>query len=164
VVSNFVIQALKGEPITIYGEGNQTRSFCYVDDLIDGLIRLMESPDSETGPINLGNPAETTILDLAQRIIALTGSASSIVMRPLPQDDPRQRNPDISKARSVLNWKPKVPLEKGLERTIRYFEQTLALRDLRSAQAPQQIFPRQLSSSFAPDRIRDNQATRPRQS
>jgi UDP-glucuronate decarboxylase len=126
VVSNFVIQALKGEPITIYGDGSQTRSFCYVDDLVDGLIRLMESPDSETGPINLGNPAENTILELAQKVVAMTGSKSAIVMRPLPSDDPRQRNPDIGKARGVLNWEPKVPLEQGLERTIRYFTALVA--------------------------------------
>jgi len=121
VVSNFVIQALKGQPITIYGDGSQTRSFCFVDDLVDGLMRLMASPDSETGPINLGNPAENTILELAQKVIAMTGSKSQIEMRPLPSDDPRQRNPDIAKARSVLKWEPKVPLDKGLEKTIAYF-------------------------------------------
>jgi UDP-glucuronate decarboxylase len=121
VVSNFVVQALKGAPITIYGDGSQTRSFCFVDDLVDGLIRLMESPDSETGPVNLGNPAENTILQLAQKIVAMTGSQSKIEMRPLPSDDPRQRNPDISKARRELQWEPKVPLEKGLEKTIAYF-------------------------------------------
>jgi UDP-glucuronate decarboxylase len=126
VVSNFVIQALKGEPITIYGDGSQTRSFCYVDDLVDGLIRLMESPDSETGPINMGNPAENTILQLAQKIIALTGSKSTIELRPLPSDDPRQRNPDIAKARKVLNWEPKVQLEEGLRKTIQYFRQSLS--------------------------------------
>jgi len=121
VVSNFVIQALKGEPITIYGDGSQTRSFCFVDDLVDGLMRLMASPDSETGPINLGNPAENTILELAQKVIAMTGSNSHIEMRPLPSDDPRQRNPDISKARKILQWEPKVPLDKGLAKTIAYF-------------------------------------------
>jgi len=121
VVSNFVIQALKGEPITIYGDGSQTRSFCFVDDLVDGLMRLMASPDSETGPINLGNPAENTILELAQKVIAMTGSKSRIEMRPLPSDDPRQRNPDISKARKILQWEPKVPLDKGLAKTIAYF-------------------------------------------
>ena len=125
VVSNFIVQALKGDPIAIYGEGNQTRSFCYVDDLVDGLIRLMESPDAETGPVNLGNPAETTILELAQKVVAMTGSKSSIVRRPPQQDDPRQRNPDISKARSVLNWEPKVPLAEGLEKTIQYFAKTI---------------------------------------
>ena len=123
VVSNFIVQALKGEPITIYGDGNQTRSFCYVDDLVDGLIRLMDTPDDETGPVNLGNPTEITILELAQKIVAMTGSKSAIVMRPLPQDDPRQRNPDIGKARSLLKWEPKVALDEGLEKTIRYFEQ-----------------------------------------
>jgi UDP-glucuronate decarboxylase len=123
VVSNFVIQALKGQPITIYGDGSQTRSFCFVDDLVDGLMRLMASPDSETGPINLGNPAENTILELAQKVIAMTGSKSHIEMRPLPSDDPRQRNPDISKARDILQWEPRVPLDKGLEKTIAYFRQ-----------------------------------------
>jgi len=126
VVSNFVIQALKGEPITIYGDGSQTRSFCFVDDLVDGLMRLMASPDSETGPINLGNPAENTILELAQKVIAMTGSNSHIEMRPLPSDDPRQRNPDISKARKILQWEPKVPLDKGLEKTIAYFRDIIA--------------------------------------
>ncbi len=123
VVSNFIVQALKSEPVTIYGEGNQTRSFCFVEDMVDGLIRLMDTPDSETGPVNLGNPAETTILELAQKIVAMTGSKSSIVMRPLPQDDPRQRSPDISKARSLLKWEPKVALGVGLEKTIQYFAQ-----------------------------------------
>jgi len=126
VVSNFVIQALKGEPITIYGDGSQTRSFCFVDDLVDGLMRLMASPDSETGPINLGNPAENTILELAQKVIAMTGSKSHIEMRPLPSDDPRQRNPDISKARKILQWEPKVSLDKGLEKTIAYFRDIIA--------------------------------------
>ena len=126
VVSNFVIQALKGEPITIYGDGSQTRSFCFVDDLVDGLMRLMASPDSETGPINLGNPAENTILELAQKVIAMTGSNSHIEMRPLPSDDPRQRNPDISKARKILQWEPKVPLDKGLAKTIAYFRDIIA--------------------------------------
>jgi UDP-glucuronate decarboxylase len=121
VVSNFVIQALKGQPITIYGDGSQTRSFCFVDDLVDGLIRLMESPDTETGPINLGNPAEHTILRLAEKIVAMTGSKSTIEMRPLPSDDPRQRNPDIAKAKNVLQWEPKVKLEEGLAKTIAYF-------------------------------------------
>ena len=126
VVSNFIVQALKGEPITIYGEGNQTRSFCFVDDLVDGLIRLMGTPDSETGPVNLGNPAETTILELARKVVAMTGSKSEIVMRPLPQDDPRQRNPDITKARSLLQWEPKVKLDTGLEKTIQYFAKRIS--------------------------------------
>ena len=125
VVSNFVVQALRGEPLTIYGSGSQTRSFCFVDDLVDGLIRLMEAPDSETGPINLGNPAENSILELAQKIVAMTGSSSSIEVHPLPSDDPRQRNPDISKARSLLDWEPKTSLEEGLPKTISYFEQRI---------------------------------------
>jgi len=122
VVSNFITQALKGEPITIYGNGHQTRSFCFVDDLVEGLIRLMETPDTVTGPINLGNPSESTILDLAQKIIALTGSKSRIVLRPLPADDPRQRNPDITQARDLLSWEPRIRLEEGLLKTIAYFE------------------------------------------
>ena len=125
VVSNFIVQALKGEPITIYGEGNQTRSFCFVEDMVEGLIRLMDTPDDEPGPVNLGNPAETSILELARKIVAMADSKSSIVMRPLPEDDPRQRNPDISKARSLLKWEPKVALDEGLAKTIRYFAQTI---------------------------------------
>ncbi len=121
VVSNFIVQALKGEPITIFGDGSQTRSFCYVDDLIDGLIAMMESPAEVTGPINLGNPREFTIRDLAERVITLTGSCSSIVQMTLPPDDPKQRQPDIAKARSQLGWEPKVPLEDGLARTVKYF-------------------------------------------
>jgi len=126
VVSNFVVQALKGEPITLYGDGNQTRAFCYVDDLIEGFIRLMAAPDEVTGPINLGNPVETTVGELARRIIELTGSRSKIERRPLPVDDPVQRCPDISKAKSVLDWEPKVPLEAGLKKTIAYFDKLLA--------------------------------------
>jgi UDP-glucuronate decarboxylase len=125
VVSNFIVQALKGEAITIYGDGKQTRSFCYVDDLVDGLIRLMESDESVTGPINLGNPGEFTMLELAEKVIALTGSRSELVFRPLPQDDPRQRKPDISKADSKLGWAPKQNLAQGLEKTISYFDQLL---------------------------------------
>jgi len=121
VVSNFIVQALKGEPITIFGDGSQTRSFCYVDDLIEGLIAMMESPAEVTGPINLGNPREFTIRNLAEQVITLTGSSSSIVQMTLPPDDPRQRQPDISKARSQLGWEPKVPLEDGLARTVEYF-------------------------------------------
>jgi UDP-glucuronate decarboxylase len=121
VVSNFIVQALAGEDITIYGDGRQTRSFCYVDDLIDGLVRLMNSPDEVTGPINIGNPNEFTIRELAERVIALTGSSSQIVDRPLPSDDPRQRQPDIAQARSVLGWAPTIELEQGLEKTIAYF-------------------------------------------
>jgi UDP-glucuronate decarboxylase len=126
VVSNFVMQALQNENITIYGDGQQTRSFCYVDDLVDGLIRLMESSDDVSGPINLGNPNEFAIRELAEVIIDLTGSASKIVHRPLPTDDPRQRKPDISKASELLNWQPKLPLREGLAKTIAYFEDFLA--------------------------------------
>jgi UDP-glucuronate decarboxylase len=121
VVSNFIVQALNGEPITLYGDGNQTRSFCYVDDLIDGLIRLMESPADVTGPINLGNPIEFTMRELAELVLSKTGSSSSIVMQPLPQDDPRQRKPDIRLAHERLAWSPKIPLHEGLNSTIDYF-------------------------------------------
>lgn len=126
VVSNFVVQALQGEPISIYGDGEQTRSFCFVDDLVDGLMRLMESPDDVTGPINLGNPRESSILELAERIIELTGSKSAIIRRPLPTDDPKRRRPDITKAETLLAWRPKTPLEDGLPRTIEYFKRLLA--------------------------------------
>jgi UDP-glucuronate decarboxylase len=125
VVSNFIVQALRGEPITIYGKGNQTRSFCYVDDLMDGLIRLMNSPDEFTGPVNLGNPTEFTILELAQKVIALTGSKSKLIYQSLPQDDPQQRKPDIALARKTLDWRPTVALEQGLIKTIDYFEKLL---------------------------------------
>lgn len=125
VVSNFIIQALKGEDITVYGEGQQTRSFCYVDDLIEVFVRLMNSADDVTGPINTGNPSEFTILELAQKVIALTGSKSKIVHKPLPQDDPKQRQPDISLARVELNWEPKIKLAEGLKTTIAYFEALL---------------------------------------
>jgi UDP-glucuronate decarboxylase len=125
VVSNFIVQALLGRDITVYGEGAQTRSFCYVDDLIDGLIRLMETPDHVTGPINIGNPTEFTIAELATEIIGLTGSGSRIVHRPMPMDDPRQRRPDISKAHDILGWTPKVALKAGLVRTIEYFDALL---------------------------------------
>jgi UDP-glucuronate decarboxylase len=125
VVSNFIIQALQNQDITVYGDGNQTRSFCYVDDLVDGLIRMMETPREVTGPVNLGNPSEFTIRQLAELVISLTGSSSKIVARPLPQDDPRQRRPDISKARDLLDWKPTVPLKEGLLATVNYFEQVL---------------------------------------
>ena len=126
VVSNFIVQALKNKPITLFGDGNQTRSFCYVDDLVDGLVRLMESGDDLTGPVNLGNPNEFTIRQLAEKVIALTGSRSKIESRPLPADDPRQRQPDISQARSALKWTPKMQLEDGLKKTIAYFDATLA--------------------------------------
>ena len=125
VVSNFIVQALKGEPITIYGKGNQTRSFCYVDDLIDGLIRLMKTPDGFTGPVNLGNPVEFTILQLAEKIIGLTASKSKIICKPLPADDPKQRQPDIHLAKEKLGWSPKISLEEGLTRTILYFKEIL---------------------------------------
>ncbi|WP_042695791.1 UDP-glucuronic acid decarboxylase family protein [Azospirillum sp. B506] len=121
VVSNFIIQALKGEPITIYGDGQQTRSFCYVDDLIEGFLRFMDTPAGVTGPINLGNPGEFTMLELAEKVIRLTRSASTIAHKPLPQDDPKQRRPDIAKARALMEWEPAVPLDEGLERTIAYF-------------------------------------------
>ena len=125
VVSNFIVQALQGQPITLYGEGLQTRSFCYVDDLIDGALRLMGTPDTVTGPINVGNPVEVTIRELAETIVRLTGSASPLVFRPLPQDDPMQRCPDITQARETLGWAPRVQLEQGLARTIDYFERLL---------------------------------------
>mgnify|MGYP006247370721 CR=1 FL=1 len=122
VVSNFIVQALKGDPITIYGEGQQTRSFCYVDDLISGMISLMETGPHITGPINIGNPNEFTILELARRVIELTGSRSELVYKALPGDDPQQRQPDISLAEAELNWSPTIELDQGLERTIAYFK------------------------------------------
>ena len=125
VVSNFVVQALLGRDITVYGDGQQTRSFCYVVDLIDGLVRLMASPDGVTGPINIGNPQEHSMLQLAQMVIDLTGSRSRVAHRPLPQDDPRQRRPDISKANELLSWSPKTPVRDGLIKTIAYFEELL---------------------------------------
>jgi UDP-glucuronate decarboxylase len=131
VVSNFIVQALLGHDITIYGEGSQTRSFCYVDDLIEGLMRLMGSADRITGPINIGNPTEFTILQLASQVIDFVGSRSRIVHRPLPQDDPRQRRPDISKAQEVLDWSPQTPLADGLKRTIAYFEDLLRDQSVR---------------------------------
>ena len=121
VVSNFIMQALRNEPITIYGVGSQTRSFCYVDDLIKGFIRLMSSPDDFTGPVNLGNPVEFSVLELAQKVVELTGSESKIVFNPLPEDDPKQRKPDITLAKEALGWEPLVMLEKGLKNTIEYF-------------------------------------------
>ncbi len=126
VVSNFIVQALRNEPITVYGDGSQTRAFCYVDDLVDALARFMEQ-DTEAGPLNLGNPGEFTILELAEAIIRLTGSASRIEFRPLPADDPKQRCPDIARARSLLGWQPITPLEEGLVHTIAYFRATLGL-------------------------------------
>jgi UDP-glucuronate decarboxylase len=126
VVSNFIVQALKGEPITLYGRGEQTRSFCYVDDLVDGLIRLMSSAADFTGPVNLGNPEEISIRALAETILELTGSASQIVEKPLPADDPRQRQPDIGLARRTLGWGPTTAVRTGLERTVAYFDRLLA--------------------------------------
>lgn len=129
VVSNFVVQALTNQPITIYGEGRQTRSFCYVSDLIDGCLRLMDTPDDITGPMNLGNPVENSIRELAEKVISLTGSRSKLVFRPLPSDDPVQRCPDISLAKSTLGWQPRVGLDDGLTRTIAYFDQLMRTRD-----------------------------------
>jgi UDP-glucuronate decarboxylase len=126
VVSNFIVQALKGEPITIYGEGLQTRSFCFVDDLVEGLMRLMATDDEVTGPINLGNPGEFTMLQLAKAVIDLTGSSSRLEYMPLPQDDPKQRQPDIELAKRALDWSPHVPLHDGLKRTIAYFDGLLS--------------------------------------
>jgi UDP-glucuronate decarboxylase len=126
VVSNFIMQALRGENLTIYGDGGQTRSFCYVDDLIEGLMRLMATDHAFTGPINIGNPGEFTILELAEMVIALTGSGSKIVREPPVADDPRQRQPDIAQARKVLDWQPTIPLKEGLSRTIAYFRGVLA--------------------------------------
>jgi UDP-glucuronate decarboxylase len=126
VVSNFIVQALRSEPVTIYGDGSQSRSFCYVDDLLDGLIRLMKSPDDLTGPINLGNPVEFTMMELFELVRELTGSASDICYKPLPQDDPKQRQPDISLARKHLAWEPKVSLRIGLQKTIDYFDNLLS--------------------------------------
>ncbi|MCD6565753.1 MAG: SDR family oxidoreductase [Bacteroidales bacterium] len=127
VVSNFIVQALNGKDITIYGDGSQTRSFQYVDDLINGIIKLMETPDSITGPINIGNPDEFSIKELAEKIIEITGSKSKITFEPLPTDDPTQRKPDISKAKEILKWEPKIKLEEGLVKTIEYFKETLSL-------------------------------------
>jgi UDP-glucuronate decarboxylase len=123
VVSNFIMQALRGDDITIYGDGEQTRSFCYVDDLVEGFLRLMETEPEVTGPVNLGNPVEFTIMELAETVLRLTGSGSKIVHKPLPEDDPRQRQPDISLAKRELDWEPAVKLEQGLERTVAYFRE-----------------------------------------
>jgi UDP-glucuronate decarboxylase len=126
VVSNFIVQALEGRPLTIYGDGSQTRSFCFVDDLVDGLIRLMDSPHEVVGPINLGNPGEFTMLELAEQVLAKVGGASTIEYQPLPQDDPTQRRPDIDRARTQLGWSPTVALSEGLDRTVDYFRELLA--------------------------------------
>ncbi len=132
VVSNFIVQALRGEPITIYGDGSQTRSFCYVDDLIDGLIRLMNSGPQFTGPVNLGNPVEFRIVELAELVLKMTGSSSQLVFKPLPQDDPKQRKPNILLAQQELDWTPKTNLEEGLDRTIHYFKKLFS-------QIPEQV-------------------------
>ena len=124
VVSNFIIQALSGEPITIFGDGRQTRSFCFVDDLVDGLLRLMDTPDDVTGPVNLGNAAEITVRELAESVIAMTGSKSELVFEPLPADDPRQRRPDLALAEELLDWAPATALSDGLEKTVDYFRRT----------------------------------------
>lgn len=131
VVSNFIVQALAGEPITLYGDGSQTRSFCYVDDLVDGIIRLMATDASVTGPVNLGNPNEFTIRELAERVVDMTGAKSEIVYRDLPADDPKQRRPDIAKANALLDWTPKIQVEEGLRRTIDYFSEMLPSLEFR---------------------------------
>jgi UDP-glucuronate decarboxylase len=125
VVSNFIVQALKNEDITIYGDGSQTRSFCYMDDLLEGMVRLMQTGDDFIGPVNIGNPGEFTMLELAEKVLKLTGSKSKLIFLPLPEDDPMQRQPDISLAKKVLDWEPKIALEEGLKRTIEYFRETL---------------------------------------
>jgi UDP-glucuronate decarboxylase len=125
VVSNFIVQALLGKPITIYGDGSQTRSFCYVDDMIDAFVAMMNTADNVTGPVNVGNPGEFTMLELAESVIAATGSKSKIDFMPLPQDDPKQRQPDITKARDLLGWAPKIALAEGLRRTVEYFDRLL---------------------------------------
>ncbi len=125
VVSNFIVQAILSRPITIYGDGSQTRAFCYVEDLVDVIVQFMASEDSITGPLNIGNPAELTILDLAKKILEITGSESELLFRPLPSDDPRRRRPDISRVRKLLGWEPTTSLEKGLEKTIQYFQKYL---------------------------------------
>ncbi len=128
VVSNFITQALRGQDITLYGDGSQTRAFCYVSDMIEGFVRMMRTPDDVTGPVNLGNPHELTVRDLAERILALTGSRSKLVFEALPQDDPTQRCPDIGRAKALLDWQPTVELDEGLTRTIAYFDALLGGR------------------------------------
>jgi UDP-glucuronate decarboxylase len=125
VVSNFIVQALRGQPITLYGDGTQTRAFCYIDDLVEGLVRIMATDDDVTGPVNLGNPAEMPIRELAELIVDLTGARSRLEFRPLPQDDPKQRCPDIALAKEKLGWQPRVSLKEGLAKTIPYFEELL---------------------------------------
>ena len=139
VVSNFIVQGLLGKDITIYGDGSQTRSFCYVDDMIEGFARLMATADSVTGPVNIGNPTEFSILELAALVIELIGARSKIVHRPLPEDDPKQRRPAISRAQELLSWAPRTPLKEGLIQTIAYFEKLLSdgkMRDLLTAERP----------------------------
>jgi UDP-glucuronate decarboxylase len=126
VVSNFIVQALRGEPVTVYGDGSQTRAFCYVDDLVEGFVRLMATPDDVTGPMNLGNPGEFTMLELAEKVIAMTGSKSEIVFKPLPADDPVRRQPDISFAKATIGWEPRVRLDEGLAKTVAYFDRLLS--------------------------------------
>src|SRR6478736_287813 len=139
VVSNFIVQALLGRDLTVYGDGQQTRSFCYVDDLVDGLIRLMATKDQVTGPINIGNPTEFTMLELASTVIAMTGSRSRVVHRPLPENDPRQRRPDISRAQELLSWTPRTQLKEGLIRTVAYFEKLLSENDVRAVLTADQV-------------------------
>jgi UDP-glucuronate decarboxylase len=148
VVSNFIVQALKGDDITIYGDGSQTRSFCYVDDLVEAMIRVMKTSDDFTGPVNIGNPCEFTIRELAEEVIALTGSRSRLVFQPLPSDDPRQRQPDISLARAVLDWAPKIELRSGLEQTIAYFRGQMKAGgiSLAAAYAPRPQIAREVTS------------------
>ena len=133
VVSNFITQALRGDAITIYGDGKQTRSFCYVDDLIDGIVRLMESPDELTGPVNLGNPDEFTMIELAKEVLDITGSSSKLVYRELPADDPKSRKPDISLAENALDWRAKTPLREGLKKTVAYFDELLSRTDAKNS-------------------------------
>jgi len=135
VVSNFIVHALQGVPITVYGDGSQTRSFCYVDDTVDGIVRMMDSPAEVTGPINIGNPNEMTVRELAEKVVAMVGSAAKLEFRDLPSDDPRQRQPDITRARELLGWEPRVPLDNGLQRTIAYFRELVASDELPQAQA-----------------------------
>ncbi|HEV8031071.1 MAG TPA: NAD-dependent epimerase/dehydratase family protein, partial [Stellaceae bacterium] len=136
VVSNFIVQALQNEPITLYGDGSQTRAFCYVDDLVEGFLKMMAAPDSATGPLNLGNPVEISVAELARLVIELTGSRSKLTRRPLPVDDPIQRCPDIAAAKALLDWQPKTPLRAGLQRTIDYFDALLTeLGDIRKPEA-----------------------------
>ena len=150
VVSNFISQALRGEDLTIYGDGSQTRAFCYVDDLIDGFVAMMEADDDVTGPINLGNPHELPVLTLAEQIVAITGSRSGIVRQPLPQDDPLQRCPDITRAQRILGWSPKVGLEEGLLRTIAYFRNELTGRDEAQGERARRIYEAALAAPGNP--------------